>query len=140
MNYHQSASTKRAAFSLVELMVVVVIIGLLSTLVVPNVIDRLRIAKGKIAQGQVAMIKEALDLYMLDQGTYPDSLDELVSTEGGRSRYLDRKTVPFDPWENAYHYEPPGDFSAELVLCSLGADGSPGGTGPAADIHWDPDN
>ena len=129
----------RAAFSLVELMVVVVIIGLLATLVVPNVIDRLKMAKEKIALGQIAILKEALDSYLLDHGNYPRSLKLLVVADEGTPRYLDKKHVPLDPWGNAYRYAPPEDTSGELILCSLGSDGCEGGTEHAADIHWDPD-
>lgn len=137
MNRHRNVSAPRSAFSLVELMVVVVIIGLLAALVVPNVFRSLFRAKDTIAAAQITEFKRAIDTYRMEHGEYPESLEVLVLRDDAGDRILDTKQVPLDPWKHSYHYEPPTRGLEELVLCSFGADGAPGGEGHDADIHWD---
>lgn len=133
-------------FTLVELMVVIVILGLLTTIVVLNVMpsqDRAMVDK---ARADLRVMEQALELYRLDQMTYPSDeqgLQALVTAPGGlRSPEKYRsggyiKRLPRDPWGNAYQYVYPGEHGA-LDLYSFGADGKKGGTGLDADIgNWE---
>jgi len=138
----------RAGFTLIEIMVVVIILGLLAVLVAPNVIDKLSVAKGKTARTQIELLGTALDSYRLDNGTYPTTQQGMsalwtkpVSAPEPRNwsgPYL-KKAVPQDPWGNAYVYRSPGESNPDgYDLISLGADGSPGGEGENADIKsWE---
>jgi general secretion pathway protein G len=121
-------------FSLIEIMVVVVIMGVLAALIVPNVMDRPDQARVIATRQDVGAIMQALKLYRLDHGRYPSTeqgLDALVSVPGGKSGYMDR--VPKDPWGKPYQYLNPG-VHGEIDVFSLGADGLPGGEGFDADI------
>jgi len=119
-------------------MVVVVILGLLAALVVPNVFKRLFTAKKEIARVQLVQFKDAIDHYLLEHSAHPPTLDVLTVRDEYGSRDLDVPEIPLDPWDNEYVYAPPQGGSTELVLCSYGADGAPGGEGMDADIHWYP--
>lgn len=131
-------------FSLIEIMVVVVIMGILAALIVPNVMERPDQARAVAARQDIGAIVQALKLYRLDNGQYPSSaqgLRALVGAPsggqlGGNARsYLDK--LPTDPWGRPYQYLNPGAHG-EIDVFSLGSDGRPGGTGPAADIgSWD---
>lgn len=127
-------------FTLIELLVVLVILGLLASVVAPNVMSRLSGAKTKTAQLQVQDMGAALDLYALEVGTYPrteDGLQALVAQPGGVERwngpYLKKSTIPKDPWGHDYEYRSPGTHGA-YDLYSLGADGAEGGESEDADI------
>lgn len=129
-------SAASAGFSLAELMVVVVIIALLTTLVVQNVMPRLFQAKGAKAAADITVMRDALDNYAINNnGKYPDSLEALVTPDEFGNTYLkDVTTVPLDPWKNPYVYEPPvGGSGSPRILC-YGEDGQPGGEGVNADI------
>ena len=135
---HRTPAPGRGGFSLAELMVVIVILGLLATLVVPNVMSRLSSAfKGK-AKSDIMAIHSALNEYAIQNGQrYPDSLDELVTPDENGNTYLERRTVPLDPWKNEYQYEPPGPSEPRPRVYTLGKDGSPGGEGENADLdNW----
>lgn len=134
-----------AGFTLVELLVVIVIIGLLTTIVVINVFpaqDQARIGKAK---ADIALLEQAVEMYRLDNLTYPatgDGLQALVTApaaaaQTGRYRqggYV--KRLPDDPWGAAYQYASPGRHGA-FDIYSLGADGREGGEGENADIgNW----
>lgn len=131
-------------FTLVEIMVVVVILGILAALIVPRVVGRADDARAVAAKQDVAAIMQALKLYRLDNGRYPTTeqgLQALVvkpQTDppvANWKQYLDK--VPKDPWGNAYQYLNPG-LRGEIDVFSHGADGQPGGSGPDADIgSWD---
>jgi len=127
-------------------MVVVVILGILAALVVPQVMSRPDQAKVTVAKGDIKAIGAALDMYKLDNFTYPSTqqgLDALVKKPSGnpqpknwnRDGYL--KRLPKDPWGNDYQYLSPGT-QGQFDLYSFGADGKPGGSDLNADIgNWD---
>jgi general secretion pathway protein G len=131
-------------FTLVELMVVVVILGVLAALVVPRVIGRADEARAVAAKQDIAAVMQALKLYRLDNSRYPtmeQGLQALVTRPATDPQppnwksYLDR--LPRDPWGHPYHYLNPG-ARGEVDVFSFGADGEPGGSGADADIgSWD---
>ncbi len=132
-------------FTLIEIMVVVIIIGILAAIVAPNVIGRVDDAQVTKAKAEIANIENALKFYRLDNFTYPTSeqgLEALVTKpadpnirnwkQGG---YL--PSLPSDPWGNPYLYLNPGN-NGEIDVYTLGRDGRPGGEGIDADIgNWD---
>ncbi len=127
-------------FTLIELMVVLVIIGVLAALIVPNVLDRADEARVTAARSDIAQIEQALKLYKLDNQRYPSAeqgLQALVSRPAvGPDAPNWRATLerlPKDPWGRPYQYLQPG-LKSEVDVISLGADGQPGGTGKNADI------
>jgi len=129
-------------FTLLELLVVMVIIGLLAAYVGPKYFSQVGKSEIKMAQAQIDALEKALHQYRLDVGSYPSSeqgLAALMTSPGNEPRwqgpYLS-KTPPADPWRNPYVYQYPGENS-EFDLLSLGRDGQPGGEGDAADItNW----
>ena len=129
-----------AGFTLIEMLVVLVIIGLIMGLVGPRVLNYLTDARAKAAKLQIEAFSSALDLYFLDTGRYPSSsegLQVLVRKPGNvdvwNGPYLKGGQVPQDPWKNEYLYRAPGQ-SSPFEIMSLGADGREGGNGSAADI------
>jgi general secretion pathway protein G len=130
----------QAGFTLIELMVVLVIIGVLAALIVPNVLDRADDARSTAARTDVNNLMQALKLYRLDNQRYPTSeqgLQALVArpttgpTPPNWKPYLER--LPNDPWGRAYQYLNPG-VKGEIDVMSFGADGQAGGEGKNADI------
>ncbi|WP_435235727.1 type II secretion system major pseudopilin GspG [Psychromonas sp. PT13] len=121
-------------FTLIELLIVMVILGLLASLVAPQMFGKVGGAKQKTAQTQMEMLSTALDMYRLDIGSYPSDLSELTESNlaAWEGPYLP-KNVPDDPWGNRYQYKYPGD-NAEFDLISYGSDGQEGGEGEASDI------
>lgn len=127
----------RAGFTLAELMVVIVIIGLLATLVVPNVVRRLFAAQRATVEANISAIAGALDNYAVENmGKYPESLEALVTPDENGHTYLNRETVPVDPWGNPFVYEPPASGRKLNIIC-YGKDGIPGGEADDADISWE---
>jgi len=127
-------------FTLIELMVVLVIIGVLAALIVPNVLDRADDARVTAARTDVNNLMQALKLYRLDNQRYPSAeqgLEALVRKPAAAPvppnwrAYLDK--LPADPWGRAYQYVNPG-VKGEIDVYSLGADGQPGGEGKDAEI------
>ena len=131
-------------FSLVELMVVIFIIGLLATVVLINVLPSQEKAMRVKAQGDIATLAQAMEMYRLDNLTYPGAADGLASLRtppanlalpqnyrsGG---YI--KDLPSDPWGRPYQFASPGQAGRPFEIFSLGADGKPGGEGNDADIY-----
>lgn len=129
-----------AGFTLIELLVVLVILGLLAALAGPRVLSYLSGAKADTARLQIQNLRQALDLYRLDFGSYPSTqqgLQVLVSNPERAAAwtgpYLDGSELPVDPWGTPYVYRSPGN-QALYELVSLGADKAQGGQGDAADI------
>lgn len=126
---------RRAGFSLAELMVVIVIIGLLAGLVARNVMKTLVTANEGVARAEIENIMGALNDYAINNGgRYPESLEALVTPDEKGYTILDSDTVPIDPWKNEYQYDPPGPGQLKPVVYSLGRDGTRGGEGEDADI------
>lgn len=135
-----------AGFTLIELMVVVVILGILAMVVVPRVMDRPEQARRVAVQNDIQAIKSALDMYKLDNHRYPTTDQGLAALvekpQSGPAApnwngYLDK--IPKDPWGNPYQYLHPGKHG-DVDIYSLGADGRTGGEGPDADIgNWNLD-
>lgn len=128
----RGAGTRRReeGFSLVELMVVIVIIGLLATIVIVNVMpaaDRAAVTK---ARADIANLEQAVELYRLDHSRYPTGDEGLQALISGN--YIRR--LPEDPWGNPYRYSAPGADGRPFAIASLGADGREGGTGEDEDI------
>lgn len=123
------------AFSLIEIMVVLVIIGLLAGLVTINVRGQLENAKRDAARTEIATLVEALELYYTRAGTYPandEGLEALAEADAVTGEPLMKRT-PLDPWGNTYQYNRPGREGPYEVV-SLGADGQEGGEGADADL------
>lgn len=126
-------------FSLIELIVVLVILGLLATVVAPKVIGRLKGAKKELAKVDIANLEQALDLFSFDMGHYPttaEGLSALLANPGGdqwKGPYLKKEAIPKDPWQREFVYRSPGQHG-DYDLFSLGADGQEGGEGENADI------
>ena len=135
-------------FTLIELMVVIVILGILAGMIVPRIMDRPEQAKVTKTKMMIESIGTALDLYKLDMGTYPtteqgiQALVEAPESDGESSSwrkggYLDKGRVPKDPWNNDFIYLSPG-ANGDYDLSSLGGDRAPGGEGTDADINnWE---
>ncbi|MBL6720731.1 MAG: type II secretion system major pseudopilin GspG [Planctomycetes bacterium] len=132
----QARAAAQAGFSIAELMVVILIIGLLSTVVVPKVIDRLSDAKIGKVKADLPAIAGALDQYMIANGRYPDGLESLVQGDDNGRTFLNQRTVPKDPWGNEYVYQPPGGGSNEFELFTFGRDGVAGGEGEDRDVTY----
>ncbi len=127
-------------FTLIELMVVLVIIGVLAALIVPNVIERADDARVTAARTDVNNLMQALKLYRLDNQRYPTAeqgLQALITRPTGGPAAPNWKVyvekLPNDPWGRAYQYMNPG-LKGEIDVFSFGADGQPGGEGKNADI------
>ncbi|MGB5166386.1 MAG: type II secretion system major pseudopilin GspG [Woeseiaceae bacterium] len=141
------AQLRQQGFTLIEIMVVVIIIGLLAAIVAPNVIGRVDDAKITRAKADIGQIENALKFYRLDNFAYPSSeqgLEALVTKPNDPNvknwkpgGYLDN--APKDPWGNPYLYLNPGN-NGEIDVYTLGADGRPGGEAANADIgNWEID-
>jgi general secretion pathway protein G len=138
---------RQSGFTLIEVMVVVVILGILASIIVPKIMDKPDQARIVKARQDIRAIQSALEMYRLDNYVYPTTdqgLDALVKKPGGNpepphwKQYLDR--LPVDPWGHPYQYLNPGVHGA-IDIWSYGADGQPGGTGINSDIgNWNLDD
>ena len=116
-------------------MVVIVILGLLATLVVPNVMKQLFQANDAVAKQDISAIAGAVQNYAIEHsGKYPERLEDLITPNENGHKYLERESVPKDPWKNEYVYEPPQGSQRIFRVISYGADGQPGGEGEDRDI------
>ncbi len=140
--------SKQSGFTLIEIMVVVVIMGVLISLIAPNILGRVDDARATAAQADVNVLSQALDMYKLDNQRFPSTdqgLYALVEMPTGSPKprrwnpegYLKKSALPKDPWGNEYQYVSPGSRNA-YDLYSLGADGKEGGEGFDADVgNWE---
>ncbi|MDH5301269.1 MAG: type II secretion system major pseudopilin GspG [Gammaproteobacteria bacterium] len=140
--------SRAAGFTLIEVMVVIVILGILAAVVVPRIMDRPDAARATKAKQDIRTLEGALNLYKLDNFQYPSTdqgLEALASKPSGSPEprnwkdggYIDR--LPKDPWGNDYQYMNPGSHGA-IDIYTLGADGADGGEGTDADIgNWNMD-
>jgi general secretion pathway protein G len=138
----------QAGFTLIELMVVIVILGLLAGVIIPRFMGETDKAKVATTKMQIASLESALKMYKLDNGSYPSTeqgLQALVEsptagnlpTNWRKGGYLEKGKVPKDPWKNDYIYICPGSHG-DFDLLSYGADGEPGGEGFDKDINnWE---
>ena len=144
----RSIPLRTRGFTLIEIMVVMVIIAILGALIGPQILGRVDEARVTKAQSDIRTLGTALDLYRMDNFTYPSTdqgLRALVERPGDPNvrnwkagGYVQKLSK--DPWGNDYQYLFPGTRGGEYDLWSLGADGEPGGEGPAADIgNWSVD-
>ena len=140
---HRGAILIPRAFTLIEVLVVIVVIAILATLVAPSIIRNVGDARVATARTQIETFGTALDAYRLDNGTYPSTAQQLLALwqrpavdapANWKQPYL-RKAVPKDPWGREYLYVSPGLVNPQgYDLQSLGADGKTGGEGDDADI------
>jgi len=145
MHVRRGSATRRAGFTLIELIVVMVILGLLASLVLPKFAKRGEQAKRSTTIAQIGLIRDALELYMQDNGKYPTTSQGLAAlveepTAPPKPRkwlgYLEQ--MPTDGWGNELVYESPGAHSTDYDIMSLGADAQEGGEGLDEDIYsWD---
>ncbi|UCQ26585.1 type II secretion system major pseudopilin GspG [Edwardsiella tarda] len=145
MNLLSRAQKPRAGFTLLEVMVVIVILGVLASLVVPNLLGNKEKADRQKAVSDIVALENALDMYRLDNGRYPTTeqgLEVLIQQSTSITDSRDYRTsgyikrLPKDPWSNDYQYISPGEKGIFDVY-TLGADGQENGEGAAADIgNW----
>lgn len=138
---------RASGFTLLEMLVVLVIIGLLVSMVGPRLFSKVDSAKVQTAQAQIKLLRGAVETMRLDTNAYPTEEQGLAllvtppETAAARSRwngpYLEG-AVPLDPWDHPYIYQPPAASGQPFTLYSLGGDGKPGGEGLDADIGRDP--
>jgi general secretion pathway protein G len=139
---HRETRARQRGFTLLEIMIVVVIIGLLAALVAPNLIGNIDRAAVSRAKADLRTISNALELYRLDNFRYPapeEGLRALVANPGEASapnwnQYL--RTLSPDPWNNEYRYDMPGRDGQDFDVYTYGADGQEDGEGIDADIHF----
>lgn len=132
--FENQSFVRESGFILIEILVVMAIIGMLVIMVVLNIFNQQAGVQIDVALSQISSFEVVLDIYRLDVGEYPDSLEGLRENISGRAvwngLYL-RRDVPLDPWGNEYVY----DFNGrEFTLSSYGSDGEQGGEGDDADI------
>jgi len=125
------AHARPHGFTLIEVLVVVVILGILAAIIVPNIMDKPALAKITKAKADIRAIESTMNMYKLDKHAYPTT-DEGI--EALVPKYLPR--MPKDPWDNNYQYLSPGTQGV-IDIYTLGRDGQPGGEGEDADIgNW----
>lgn len=143
----RAAPSRQTGFTLLEMLVVLVLIGLIASLVGPRLFSRVDASKVQVAETQIRMLRGAVETYRLEVGRLPTEEEGLSvlfkapSDERARARwrgpYLD-EGVPNDPWDRPYLYSIPGPDGMDFALYSLGANGEPGGEGNDADVGFLP--
>lgn len=136
-----STSARSSGFTLIELIVVIALLAVLAAVIAPNLLGKASDANRKSAAIQLEKISNAIELYRLETGTYPDALQDLVQKPQGLERwngpYVRKLSQLKDPWGNELVIRRPGEYG-EFDLISYGGDGQPGGEGDAADINsWE---
>jgi general secretion pathway protein G len=137
--------SNRKGFTLIELMIVIVIIGILATLLIPRIMERPEEARRVKGKMDIKAIESALKLYKIDNGSYPTTEQGLIALlkkpeatpipkKWREDGYLDGTAVPKDPWGNPYYYVSPTADGKDYEIVSYGSDGELGGTGKNADI------
>ncbi len=138
----------KSGFTLIELMVVIVILGILAAIIAPRIIGRTDEAKVTEARVQIKNFETSIKLYKLDNGRYPSTeqgLDALIAKPAAgliprnwrKGGYLENSRIPMDPWGNPYIYASPG-LHGDYDILSLGGDGARGGEGFDSDVEsWD---
>ncbi|TPH18976.1 type II secretion system major pseudopilin GspG [Litorilituus lipolyticus] len=127
---------KNKGFTLIELLITIVILGLLASIVAPEMFSKVGSTKRKTAAAQMKMFETAINTYRLDVGDLPESLEALRvkgDKKGWDGPYLP-KNIPLDPWGNPYDYKVPGENGEPFYLASFGKDGQNGGEEDNADI------
>ena len=143
MEQSKSRAGLASGFTLLELLVVMVIIGLLAGFVAPRYFAQVGKSQVKVAHAQIDALDKALDQFRLDLGRYPtteEGLQVLLVQPSGEQNWAGpylKKGVPMDPWGRPYVYQQPGTHSGDFDLFSYGKDGRAGGTGEDADVtNW----
>ena len=138
----QKVLYNKKGFTLIEILIVMVILGLLAALVGPKMFGKVGKSRQKAAKAQISLFETSLDTFRLDMGRYPTSEEglEALRTKPADSEKWDGpyipKKVPLDPWSNPYEYQLPGE-NGEYDLTSFGADGTAGGEDENKDIvNW----
>ena len=141
MRRHLALRDQRG-FTLLELLVVLVVLGLLAGIVAPKYFNQLGRSEIKVARAQIEGLSKAIDIYRLEVGRYPSTeqgLGALVLAPSDEPKWAGpylQKTIPQDPWGHEYVYRSPGEYG-DYDLLSLGKDGQPGGDGENAEItNW----
>ena len=142
MNTQRPARLRRA-FTLIEMLVVILILSILAALIIPRLVSRTSDAKIAAAKSDIATLTSLLQQYRVDNDKYPSTEDGLTALRvqpsdapNWKGPYL-TKDLPVDPWGNPYVYQSPGPDGQDFLITSYGADGAPGGDGDAADITSD---
>lgn len=130
--------TKKKAFTLVEMMAVVVIIGILAAVIAPKIFNQVNKTSVTAAKQDIESLSNAVTLYRLDTSKFPYELRDLLyepdDVRNWNGPYLSKRKIPRDPWGNEYQYASPGNDGREFDIWSLGEDAQEGGDGLAEDI------
>jgi len=124
MLQERKLNKKRKGFTLMEILLVVIIIGLLASLIMPNLMGRFERSKEEIAKAQVELLSSAVQAFMLDLGRCPNGLEELIQSQDPKWRgpYLSKREIPKDPWGRDYIFKCPGEHGP-FDIYSLGPNG-----------------
>ncbi len=124
----------RGGFTLVEIIVVIIIIGVLATLIAPRLLGRVGQSKTAAAASNAAALASAIKLYAADWGALPPDMNALAVKAGGKGPYVDNADQLKDPWGNMFVLRVPPQKNADFDVVSFGAGGQPGGEGEEADV------